>query len=58
MCCMKTGRSVHKRIRSGRSTYFLEIYKPKYPEAALCPVKDVDEIIACHELPAQNWQNI
>ena len=38
--------------------FFIKIYEPKYPKAALCLQKDRDELTAFFDFPAQHWQSI
>jgi len=37
---------------------FVESYKPKYPKAVGCLVKDREELLAFYDFPAEHWKHI
>ena len=38
--------------------HFIEVYQPKYPQAAACMAKDRDVLLTFYDFPAEHWIHI
>lgn len=37
---------------------FVQVYQDKYPKAAECLIKDIDELLSFYDFPAKHWSHI